>query len=372
MRRLSERMDRGTVRLVCVYAAEAVICLLAVVMILGTGAGSAADAGNTTGTGSMVDTWSLMAFPYAQIGAVLRYLSLSGGVGNVLAWILYIMISLIPAGIWLMQGRRRLMGKTEEKADGCTVEKADGLGKAAGFGKKGWFLPVFSLLLFVLLYLAVNPAFLFRLTGTSAAQTTSSVLLASCALLMDSLLVLYLVVRLLQSWKTMEHRSLMRNLRYFFYLFGFVMVLLIFGKGPVDFMSALQNVQAGNTGDVGGATCFLLILKTLAAYLPEAVQLILSVLAVCLLKAMEEDIYGEKTVHSAALLARFCSISLAAVLGFQVCLNGLNLLFLSESRDSAFAVGIPLGYIGFSLILILFAGNLSSGRELKQDYDLFI
>lgn len=342
MKNYFEKMDSGVVRLVCVYAAEAVVCLLAVVMLFG------ADAGTTVDTGDITDTWNLLAFPWAQIGMMLRRLSVSGAAGNALAWSLYILISLIPAAVWMRIRRRKMEKKTDI------------------------FLPVFSLLLFGFLYLAVNPAYLFRLSGASAAQTTSSVLLASCALAVDSLLILYLVVRLLRSWKTMESRKLIRNLRYFFYLFGFVMVLLVFAGGPADFMSALQKVQEGNTADVGATTRFLVAMKTLAACLPDAAQLLLSVLAVCLLNAMEEDIYGEKTVQNAELLAGVCGISLVVNLSFLVCCNVLNLILQSGSSDSSFMAGIPLGYIGFSLILTLIARNLSSGRNLKKDYDLFI
>ena len=43
---------------------------------------------------------TLIAFPFEQIGAGLRAMSLSGTVGNVIAIILYILLGLIPAGIW--------------------------------------------------------------------------------------------------------------------------------------------------------------------------------------------------------------------------------------------------------------------------------
>ena len=342
MKNYFEKMDSGVIRLVCVYAVEAVVCLLVSMMFF------RADAGNSVDTGDITNTWNLLAFPWAQIGMMLRRLSMSGAAGNVLAWILYILISMIPAAAWI--GIRR--GKGEKKTD--------------------LFLPVFSLMIFGLLYLAVNPAYLFRLTGASAAQTTSSVLMASCALAVDSLLILYLVVRLLRSWKSMESRKLIRNLRYFFYLFGFLMVILVFAGGPADFISALQKVQEGNTADVGAVTRFLVAMKTLAACLPDVTQLLLSVLAVSLLGAMEEDIYGEKTVQNAEVLAVVCGISLVVNLSFLVCCNVLNLMFQSGSSDSSFTAGIPLGYIGFSLILTLIARSLSSGRDLKKDHDLFI
>ena len=327
MKGLLRTMDPGMGRLLCIYGAAAVICLLAALASVS------------------IDPCALMAFPYMQIGMFLRWLSLSGTAGNVLAWIVYILLSLIPTAIWLAGKSRRS------------------------------FLPLFSLLLFVFLYMTVNPAVLFQLTGASAELVTSSMLVASCALILDSLLVLYLVIRLLRYWKQLENRRLVRNLRYFFYAFGFVLVMIIFLQGPADFMKAAEQVRNGNTGITTSdftLTGLLLVLRTFAAYLPTAAELLLSILAIHLLQAMEKDLYGEKTVQAAELLARVCAGSLVLILGFMVCCNLMNLLFQSGSYDSFFTVNIPLNYIGFSLILLLVSRNLSSGRELKQDYNLFI
>ena len=55
---------------------------------------------------------TLIAFPFEQIGAGLRILSLSGAVGNVIAIILYMLLGLIPAGIWfarLAWGRGKIL-----------------------------------------------------------------------------------------------------------------------------------------------------------------------------------------------------------------------------------------------------------------------
>ena len=79
---------------------------------------------------------SLAAFPFAQIGLGLRWLSLSGAVGNGLAIGLYVLLSLIPLialGVIWRRGKLR---------------QADAL------------LAVLSALLFWVLYLMVNPGLL--------------------------------------------------------------------------------------------------------------------------------------------------------------------------------------------------------------------
>ena len=79
---------------------------------------------------------SLAAFPFAQIGLGLRWLSLSGAVGNGLAIGLYVLLSLIPLialGVIWRRGKLR---------------QADAL------------RAVLSALLFWVLYLMVNPGLL--------------------------------------------------------------------------------------------------------------------------------------------------------------------------------------------------------------------
>ena len=79
---------------------------------------------------------TLIAFPFEQIGAGLRVLSLSGAVGNVVAIILYMLLGLIPAGIWGFLHWR----KKSESLD--------------------FMLLVISALLFVTLYYMINPGLL--------------------------------------------------------------------------------------------------------------------------------------------------------------------------------------------------------------------
>ena len=78
-------------RWIAAFAAEGVLCAGLTLLLNGS---AAADAG-------------LMAFPFAQIGAGLRALSLMGGVRNVLAIMLYAAVSLLPAGLLAAVCRKR-------------------------------------------------------------------------------------------------------------------------------------------------------------------------------------------------------------------------------------------------------------------------
>lgn len=324
--------DKLARRLLLLYAAEAILC-----------------------TGAVIASVSfqedeILAFPYGQIGAILRMLSVSGSVGNVLAWVLYILISLIPAAVWVLLYRR---GKT----------MAEDL-----------FLWAFSVLLLIFLYMTVNPSVLFALTGASTKVVSVSMLVSSCAVTLDSLILLYFMIRLLHYCRKIEDQKLIRNLRYFFYVVGFVLVMVFFTGGLSGFIEAMEKVKEGNTGFGASFTCtyVLLALKQVVEYLPVLAEWILALFAIWLLSAMEQDIYGEETVKAAERMARICPALLLVTLSLTVLCNILNLFWQSESYQVSLSVNVPLFYIGYSIVLLLISRSLAAGRRLKQDHDLFI
>ena len=123
---------------------------------------------------------TLIAFPFEQIGAGLRVLSLSGAVGNVVAIILYMLLGLIPAGIWGFLHWRK-------KSESLDI-----------------MLLVISALLFVTLYYMINPGLLSTgVPGTgkwSLGSTFYSVLLG------------YLLIRILLHYKNAGTEKLQKGL----------------------------------------------------------------------------------------------------------------------------------------------------------------
>ena len=159
---------------------------------------------------------TLIAFPFEQIGAGLRVLSLSGAVGNVVAIILYMLLGLIPAGIWGFLHWRK-------KSEPLDI-----------------MLLVISALLFVTLYYMINPGLLSTgVPGTgkwSLGSTFYSVLLG------------YLLIRILLHYKNAGTEKLQKGL---WFLLGTVSVVLVYGIFGQELGGLLQNletVQKGNTG----------------------------------------------------------------------------------------------------------------------------
>ena len=151
---------------------------------------------------------TLIAFPFEQIGAGLRVLSLSGAVGNVVAIILYMLLGIIPAGIWGFLHWR----KKSEPLD--------------------FMLLVISALLFVTLYYMINPGLLFTgVPGTgkwSLGSTFYSVLLG------------YLLIRILLHYKNAGTEKLQKGL---WFLLGTVSVVLVYGIFGQELRGLLQNLE---------------------------------------------------------------------------------------------------------------------------------
>ena len=150
---------------------------------------------------------TLIAFPFEQIGAGLRVLSLSGAVGNVVAIILYMLLGIIPAGIWGFLHWR----KKSEPLD--------------------FMLLVISALLFVTLYYMINPGLLSTgVPGTgkwSLGSTFYSVLLG------------YLLIRILLHYKNAGTEKLQKGL---WFLLGTVSVVLVYGIFGQELGGLLQNL----------------------------------------------------------------------------------------------------------------------------------
>ena len=117
---------------------------------------------------------SVMAFPFEQIGTGLRALSLSGAVGNAFAIFLYVLFSAIPLFFWVRRSRNH------------TRTPEDHL------------LLLMSILLFLIIYWMVNPAFIphnaSAPTGTSG-NNMDKALLGIC---FYSCLAAYLILRFLR------------------------------------------------------------------------------------------------------------------------------------------------------------------------------
>jgi len=309
-------------------AAEALLCVL--LTVLKTPVGDAFV--------------NAVAFPFEQIGMGLRALSLSGAVGNVFAFLLYIAVCLLPVGGLLLIKRKR------------KVLPEDGL------------LLVLSIVLFVAIYLLINPGIieeLFHAVPAGKAVLGGTVY---------SVLIAYLILRILRLFRTSEVGRLQRYLSVLLGLLNVVFVYLIFGAGVKSLMDGIAALQAGNVGNESllGASYAFAGLQYIMDVLPYAFDILIVFAGIRLLNKLTTDHYSDETVLAASRLFRLCGKTLSITVLAIAAFNLLQLLAAKQLFNINAAVQVPLFSIAFVLAALLFSRLVAENKLLKEDNDSII
>lgn len=300
------------------------------------------------------------AFPWEQIGTLLRRLSLSGAAGNAAAWVLFMVIGGCP----LLFGGLLMIRKKSSRAD--------------------LLLPLLSLTLFSGLWFLINPscleAYLFP-AGTGE--------MGKCAfaLAIDSVLLCWLLLRLLGSSGKMDQKMLLRSLEILLGLYAVLDGAAVLFQGGAELAAGWKAVGVSVSGDmewmmtpgisamegrsVGLSRCFL-ILQMICRCLPECLELVICAAAVCFLHSCEQNSFHEGSLKQVRRLKKISACSLGAVLGTNVCVNLLQLVFARHIYSSNYTLMFPVKQIIFMLGALMLSRFWLESKKLKDDNTLFI
>lgn len=290
------------------------------------------------------------AFPYGLLGLGLRQLSLSSAVGNVLAWALLLILGAIPAGVWLLLRRRNRLRRGD------------------------WALWVFVPVLWLTLYAMVNPAWLARQLLLSPMADMTAVVQGALALTVDSFLLLYLALRLMDRAAEGES-ALIRALILALRLTAAVCV----GFAFADPLPELFARAAEWSGLLSSHTFFLnesaapspgALLEPLLSAFALLLDGWIALVGASLLRLLGREPYGEDAVALARALAGFCRAAVTALLAALAFGNLLTLLTLDGGGHVR--LSLPVFSIAFSLLMLFASRALADRRALKQENDLFI
>lgn len=290
---------------------------------------------------------SLMAFPFEQIGKILRTLSLSGGAGNILALVFYLLLSLIPAVIYLLRFRKK------------KTEKVDHL------------LLLLSGVLLLVLYYMINPGKMGMVFGRAAGAPVGKAFLGGSVY---SVLIAYGVLKALRIFLRAEKREVSK---YLVWLLGFLNILFVFNVFGLSFggyLEARKSFLAGNTDP--SQDLFLSEVFILLQHLVRALPYFLSIFLVNHLMVLSDEIrkdrFSEETMQKAHMLT---SLSVKVLVGIVLSGMGihiLQLLFMKEILSINAALVIPVMPMIFVLGVLLATQFISENKRLKEDNDLFI
>ena len=201
----------NTKKIAALLAAEGAVCAALTLLMRGT---ALLDAG-------------VLAFPFAQLGAGLRALSLLGGACNVLAVALYVCVSLAPLALFTARALRR------------------------GFHAEDLLLPLLTLSLFGALYAMVNPAMLDSwIVGgrTLGLPVLGGVLYAEA--------LAYALLRLLRAAFSAEAARLRQYFTAVLVLAAAVFIYCAFGSSLRTLLLSLDTLHTQNTASASDAAFF--------------------------------------------------------------------------------------------------------------------
>ena len=151
---------------------------------------------------------SPFAFPLEQVGLCLRFLSLKGGFGNILAIIITLLLGLLPLFYYFI--RRKKQKNTKED----------------------FLLLLLSPTLLGVLYLLINPQYLLRLFATSPLSLPIAFFKGAIVLAFYALLLTYGVFRLLNKVEKENLLALYKVMGFLILLTGVLFQLYLINEKP--------------------------------------------------------------------------------------------------------------------------------------------
>jgi len=292
---------------------------------------------------------SAMAFPFDQLANGLRWISLTGKIGNCFALTLYAALCILPV-FFLIRVRSKRKLQAEDS-----------------------LLGILSAALFVTLYLMINPAYIGSMFGS---MDEGGIEIAKAVLggTLWSILIGYLILRVLRLSFDSGTVKLQGYVGALLSMLCFIFVWAVCGSSFGELLSSFSVLLAGNKGSENGLgmTYVFLVLRFFVNALPYILDLITVFLALDLLTAMRADRYSEQTENIALRLSHWRGKALTFVVTSGVSLNLLQLLFSRSLRNINSSLSIPIVSVLFVLAVLLFARLISENRKLKGDNDLFI
>ena len=281
---------------------------------------------------TLIPNWfsTATAFPFEQIGGLLRILSLSGVVGNIIAILLYVGICLVPSMVYLQLYKKKKAGKVD------------------------LLLPVLSLVLLLVIYYMINPGlFIVTVPGSSKMML---------GMLFYSVFFGYLILRILDKCMKSNAEWLEKRLRI---LLFFVVMVFVYNI-IVECLGKLFPVEEWNVSFVFNS------LRSVVDALPLVLDIVIIFGGIQLLDAMKKDRYSEEAIFSAEKLAKICIHSLVITILSGIALNALQVVFRNQLNDVNLVINIPLLSILFTLAVLILAKYIRETQKMKEELDMFI
>lgn len=287
-------------------------------------------------TSSNVFLFSMLNFPFEQIGNLLRELSLSGTIGNIFSWIIYFGICLLPLVLFFYMRKKH------------SIKKCD------------YLLIVLTFVMFYVLYYMINPGFLSGMFSTVIQMKKPAL-----GSVVYSIILGYIILKSLTFIKVADSTKLFK----YFKLLLKVMILLctftIFG-------TLLQQYLISKNAADNSNTQFIFFI----AYINNIIPYIFNILILFQLIELCDDIkfnqVSEKTIVLLDKISKLCILALICIVISQITYQLLQAICITTIDSIHASVHLPITSIILVLAALLFTNYMKEVKKLKDENDLFI
>ena len=283
--------------------------------------------------------------PFVLLGDLLRKLSLSGTVGNVIAIVLYSLISLIPCFIYLWMKKKN------------KVQKVD------------YLLPLISIYVFIMLYYLVNPTLAMANAVTASSEMGSYMFIA----LFFSIVFGYIVLKGIIFCTSNNEKGLQKGICFLLYVMIGILAVVIVCEFAVNLPEAIKVLREGNTmvNDLEMTIVFL-VLQKIVVVIPQIFEIVIIIMLTIFIKEFVKDSYSKNGIRLLEQIGNLCMKMLKVTVAANVGYNLLQMIM----RNRLYQINIDTTVPVFSMVLILglfiITKYMRESQKLKEENDMFI
>lgn len=281
----------------------------------------------------------LLALPFTALGSVLRAMSLSGGIGNIAAIVIYLAVCALPLVFWWRSRRKR----------------------------EDWLLVLLSGVTALVLYYMINPGLRGGLFQNEAGDILYAGAFWSC-------LMTWGVLKLLNSGEALLTDNIYRALRSFLLICAGSCILSVFGVRLgwlIEKIRLYADMDYG-FGIVKLPTYIFLLMDYAASAVENGMTALVLLKSAKLLRELESDPFGADCVEAAGEVSRWCRQTLVVVSLMSLTRN-IGLVLMSDMLlNVSMELQIPVFGMAVAFGVMALSKLLTQGKELKDETDLFI
>lgn len=295
---------------------------------------------NIAGVSFDSDTLHYITFPFYQIGSLIRSLSQSGTVGNILSWIIYLLVISLPL-LYL-----KFIKKETNKNDIILI--------------------IFNFCLVIFLYFWINPGYI---STTTKIQGYANVVFVIFGCILYSLLLLYVLLELINKIKNSSELSILRIILGSLKAILYLLIFIVFGNLLSEFLSIHNQINEFDAQY--GSKLFINIIQFLIKALPYLLSIYLVLKLHDFVLSHYRNPYSQESVQLLESTSTFSMKTLIITL-ISLLVYLVIVLFLLSSSNMTFTFTIPITPLLLMTSIILFNQLYRSNKALYDENQGFI